>query len=151
MVRTLKRLGYRFAIVSGGFTQITDRIAENLGFDFARANELEIVDGKLTGRIVGDVVDRAGKAEALREFAAEVGRRRQDAMIAIGDGANDLDMLSAAGHGHRLQRQARGPAGRADLGERAVPRRDHLPARHLPRGDRGRRRRGGDRHPAPPV
>ena len=98
MVRTLKRLGYRFAMVSGGFTQITDRIAENLGFDFARANELEIVDGRLTGRIVGDVVDRAGKAEALRGFAAEVGVD-VSAVIAIGDGANDLDMLSAAGMG----------------------------------------------------
>ena len=98
MVRTLKRLGYRFAMVSGGFTQITDRIAENLGFDFARANELEIVDGRLTGRIVGAVVDRAGKAEALRGFAAEVGID-VSAVIAIGDGANDLDMLSAAGMG----------------------------------------------------
>ena len=98
MIRTLKRLGYRFAMVSGGFTQITDRIAENLGFDFARANELEIVDGRLTGRIVGDVVDRAGKAEALRGFAAEVGVD-VSAVIAIGDGANDLDMLSAAGMG----------------------------------------------------
>jgi phosphoserine phosphatase len=98
MVRTLKRLGYRFAMVSGGFTQVTDRIAADLGFDFAHANELEIVDGRLTGRIVGDVVDRAGKAEALRRFAAEVGLS-EDAVIAIGDGANDLDMLSAAGLG----------------------------------------------------
>ncbi|MET1059861.1 MAG: phosphoserine phosphatase SerB [Nocardioides sp.] len=98
LVRTLKRLGYRFAMVSGGFTQITDRIAANLGFDFARANELEIVDGRLTGRIIGDVVDRAGKAEALRGFAHEVGID-VSAVIAIGDGANDLDMLSAAGMG----------------------------------------------------
>jgi phosphoserine phosphatase len=98
MVRTLKRLGYRFAIVSGGFTQITDRIAEDLGIDFAAANELEVVDGKLTGRIVGPVVDRAGKAAALRGFAAEVGVSTAST-IAIGDGANDLDMLSAAGLG----------------------------------------------------
>ncbi len=98
LVRTLKRLGYRFAMVSGGFTQITDRIAADLGFDFAHANELEIVDGKLTGTIVGDVVDRAGKAEALRRFAAEVGVSEQS-VIAIGDGANDLDMLNAAGLG----------------------------------------------------
>ena len=98
LVRTLKRLGYRFAMVSGGFTQITDRIAADLGFDFAAANELEIVDGKLTGRIVGDVVDRAGKADALRRFAAEVGVD-VSAVIAIGDGANDLDMLNAAGLG----------------------------------------------------
>jgi phosphoserine phosphatase len=98
MVRTLKRLGYRFAMVSGGFTQITDRIAEELGFDFAHANELEIVDGKLTGRIVGEVVDRAGKADALRRFAAEVGVP-EASVIAIGDGANDLDMLNLAGLG----------------------------------------------------
>ncbi|WP_300640931.1 phosphoserine phosphatase SerB [Nocardioides sp.] len=98
MVRTLRRLGYRFAIVSGGFTQITDRLAVDLGIHFARANELEIVDGRLTGRIVGPVVDRAGKAAALREFAAEVGVDVAST-IAIGDGANDLDMLAAAGLG----------------------------------------------------
>ena len=98
MVRTLKRLGYRFAIVSGGFTQITDRIAEDLDIDFAAANELEVVDGRLTGRIVGPVVDRAGKAAALRRFAAEAGVPTAST-IAIGDGANDLDMLSAAGLG----------------------------------------------------
>jgi phosphoserine phosphatase len=98
LVRTLKRLGYRFAMVSGGFTQITDRIADDLGFDFSAANELEIVDGKLTGAIVGEVVDRAGKAEALRRFAAEVGVSEQS-VIAIGDGANDLDMLNMAGLG----------------------------------------------------
>ncbi|GAB3766658.1 phosphoserine phosphatase [Nocardioides ginsengisegetis] len=98
MVRTLRRLGYRFAIVSGGFSQITDRLAEELGIHYARANELEIVDGRLTGRIVGPVVDRAGKAAALREFAAEVGVP-PEAVIAIGDGANDLDMLAAAGLG----------------------------------------------------
>jgi len=98
MVRTLRRLGYRFAIVSGGFSQITDRLAAELGIDFARANELEVVDGKLTGRIVGEVVDRAGKARALREFAAAAGVG-EHAVIAIGDGANDLDMLNAAGLG----------------------------------------------------
>ncbi|WP_248581906.1 phosphoserine phosphatase SerB [Nocardioides sp. InS609-2] len=98
MVRTLRRLGYRFAIVSGGFSQITDRLAEDLGIHYSRANELEIVDGKLTGRIIGDVVDRAGKATALREFAEKVGVP-EAAVIAIGDGANDLDMLNAAGLG----------------------------------------------------
>ena len=98
MVRTLRRLGYRFAIVSGGFTRITDRLADDLGIHFSRANELEVVDGRLTGRIVGPVVDRAGKAAALREFAAEIGVP-VEAVIAIGDGANDLDMLNAAGLG----------------------------------------------------
>jgi phosphoserine phosphatase len=98
MVRTLRRLGYRFAIVSGGFSQITDRLAADLGIHFARANELEIVDGILTGEVVGEVVDRAGKARALREFAAELGLT-EASTVAIGDGANDLDMLAAAGLG----------------------------------------------------
>ncbi len=98
MVRVLRRLGYRFAIVSGGFTHITSRLAADLGIHYSRANELEIVDGRLTGRVVGAVVDRAGKATALREFAADIGVP-VDATIAIGDGANDLDMLNAAGLG----------------------------------------------------
>jgi phosphoserine phosphatase len=98
MVRTLRRLGYRFAIVSGGFSQITDRLAEDLGIHYSRANELEILDGRLTGRLVGDVVDRAGKAAALRQFAQDVGVPLS-AVVAIGDGANDLDMLNAAGLG----------------------------------------------------
>ncbi len=97
-VRTLKRLGYRFALVSGGFSQITERLAADLGIHFSAANELEIVDGRLTGRVVGPIVDRAGKAAALRRFAAEVGVS-EAATIAIGDGANDLDMLNAAGLG----------------------------------------------------
>ena len=92
-VRVLKRLGYRFAMVSGGFSQLTDRLAEDLGIDFSVANELEIVDGKLTGQIVGAVVDRAGKAEALRQFAAEAGVPQQ-AVIAIGDGANEIGRAS---------------------------------------------------------
>ncbi len=97
-VRVLKRLGYRFALVSGGFTQLTDRLAADLGIDFSVANQLEVVDGRLTGRVVGPIVDRAGKAEALRRFAAEAGVP-VNATIAIGDGANDLDMLNAAGLG----------------------------------------------------
>ncbi len=98
LVRILRRLGYRFAIVSGGFSQITDRLAADLGIHYSRANELEIIDGVLTGRVVGEVVDRAGKARALREFAADIGVT-EAATIAIGDGANDLDMLNAAGLG----------------------------------------------------
>ncbi|MBV9831300.1 MAG: phosphoserine phosphatase SerB [Marmoricola sp.] len=97
-VRVLKRLGYRFAIVSGGFSQLTERLAADLDLDFHRANELEVVDGRLTGRVVGDVVDRSGKAAALRDFATACGLPLS-ATIAIGDGANDLDMLSAAGLG----------------------------------------------------
>jgi phosphoserine phosphatase len=98
LVRTLKRLGYQFAIVSGGFSQITDKLAAELGIDYAKANELEIVDGKLTGRVVGEIVDRPGKATALREFAARSGTPLTQT-VAIGDGANDLDMLAAAGLG----------------------------------------------------
>ena len=82
----------------GGFSQITDRLAADLGIHYARANELEIVDGILTGRIVGDVVDRAGKAAALRYFAEQVGVPIES-VVAIGDGANDLDMLEIAGLG----------------------------------------------------
>ncbi|MEU4292461.1 phosphoserine phosphatase SerB [Kribbella sp. NPDC026596] len=98
LVRTLKRLGYQFAIVSGGFSQITDKLAAELGIDYAKANELEIVDGKLTGRVIGEIVDRPGKATALRQFAARSGTPLSQT-VAIGDGANDLDMLAAAGLG----------------------------------------------------
>jgi phosphoserine phosphatase len=98
LVRTLRRLGYRFAIVSGGFSQLTDRLASDLKIDYARANELEIVDGRLTGRILGDVVDRQAKADALRDFAAD-SKITLDRTVAIGDGANDLDMLATAGLG----------------------------------------------------
>ncbi|TNC45915.1 phosphoserine phosphatase SerB [Mumia zhuanghuii] len=98
MIRTLKRLGYRFALVSGGFTQIIDRLALDLGIDYWAANTLEVVDGRLTGRVTGPVVDRAGKAAALRRFADAAGIPL-DNTVAIGDGANDLDMLAAAGLG----------------------------------------------------
>ncbi|WP_050760914.1 phosphoserine phosphatase SerB [Aeromicrobium marinum] len=98
MIRTLKRLGYRFALVSGGFTPIIERIAAELGIDYYAANDLEVQDGRLTGRVLGRVVDRAGKAEALREFAAAA-RIPVKNTVAIGDGANDLDMLAAAGLG----------------------------------------------------
>jgi phosphoserine phosphatase len=98
LVRTLRRLGYRFALVSGGFSQITDRLAEDLDIHYARANELEIVDGVITGRILGDIVDRAGKAAAARYFAEQVGVTLES-VVAIGDGANDLDMLEVAGLG----------------------------------------------------
>jgi phosphoserine phosphatase len=99
LVRTLQRLGYRIAIVSGGFTYVTDALRDELGLDFALANTLEIgEDGRLTGRVVGPIVDRAGKAAALREFAQAAGVPISDT-VAIGDGANDLDMLAAAGLG----------------------------------------------------
>jgi phosphoserine phosphatase len=98
LIRTLKRLGYQVGIVSGGFTQVTDDLKDRLGLDFASANTLEIIDGKLTGRVVGEIVDRAGKARLLRRFAEEAGVPLAQT-VAIGDGANDLDMLNAAGLG----------------------------------------------------
>ncbi|MGI5165988.1 phosphoserine phosphatase SerB [Spirillospora sp. CA-253888] len=98
MVRTLKRLDYKFAIVSGGFTQVTDALVDDLGIDYSAANTLEIENGKLTGRVTGQVIDRAGKATALARFAREAGVPVSQT-VAIGDGANDLDMLQAAGLG----------------------------------------------------
>jgi phosphoserine phosphatase len=98
LVRTLKRLDYRVAIVSGGFTQVTDDLVRELGLDYSAANTLEVLDGRLTGRLVGPVVDRAGKAAALRRFATEAGVPLAQT-VAIGDGANDLDMIAAAGLG----------------------------------------------------
>jgi phosphoserine phosphatase len=97
-IRTLRRLGFYCGVVSGGFRQVIDPLAEELGLDFVAANELEIIDGKLTGRVVGEVVDRAGKATALRQFANQVGVPMEQT-VAVGDGANDIDMLSAAGLG----------------------------------------------------
>jgi len=97
-VRTLKRLGFRCGVVSGGFTSIIAPLAKDLGLDFHVANDLEIVDGKLTGRVVGDIIDRAGKAVALRRFAAQFDVPLAQC-VAVGDGANDIDMLSTAGLG----------------------------------------------------
>jgi phosphoserine phosphatase len=98
LIHTLQRLGFRCGIVSGGFTQITDPLAEALGLDFAAANTLEVVDGKLTGGLVGEIVDRPGKARALARFAAQYGIPLEQT-VAVGDGANDLDMLNTAGLG----------------------------------------------------
>jgi phosphoserine phosphatase len=97
-VRTLKRLGYAVAIVSGGFTVFTDWLRSGLELDHAYGNTLEIVDGRLTGETIGPVVDRARKAELLAEIAAAEGVPLSQT-VAIGDGANDLDMLAAAGMG----------------------------------------------------
>lgn len=98
LVRTLRRLGYRFAIVSGGFTHLTDRLAADLHIDYSAANRLEVVDGRLTGELVGRIIDRAGKAKALRRFARHA-KVTIDRTVAVGDGANDVDMLEAAGLG----------------------------------------------------
>jgi len=98
LIATLRRLGFKTGIVSGGFSQVIEPLATSLGIDYAVANQLEIADGKLTGRISGPVVDRAAKAAALRQFADLAGVPVSQA-IAVGDGANDLDMIAAAGLG----------------------------------------------------
>ncbi|MPZ73655.1 MAG: phosphoserine phosphatase SerB [Nitriliruptorales bacterium] len=98
LLRTLKRLGFTVAIVSGGFTQITDDLRERLGIDYAHANTLEVRDGYLTGQLVGEVVDRKAKADLLERFAADAGVPLSQT-VAVGDGANDLDMLARAGLG----------------------------------------------------
>jgi len=97
-IRTLKRLGIRCGVVSGGFIQVISGLVEELGLDFAKANTLEIVDGHLTGRVIGEVVDREAKAEYLRAFADELGIALSQT-VAVGDGANDIDMLTTAGLG----------------------------------------------------
>lgn len=97
-IRTLKRLGYKCGAVSGGFIQILEPLAKDLGLDFYKANILEVEDGKLTGRVVGGVVDRQEKARSLKTFAAESGLQMHQT-VAVGDGANDIDMLSVAGLG----------------------------------------------------
>jgi phosphoserine phosphatase len=98
LIRTLRRLGYKCGIVSGGFTQFTDGLAADLGLDFAAANTLDVDGGKLTGLLAGPVIDRPGKAAVLREFAAACGVPLSQT-VAVGDGANDLDMIAAAGLG----------------------------------------------------
>jgi phosphoserine phosphatase len=98
LCRTLNRLGYRIVLVSGGFTNVIEPIAKDLGVSGFRANTLEVIDGKLTGSLVGPIIDREGKRQALIDFATEfdIPNRRT---IAIGDGANDIDMISEAGLG----------------------------------------------------
>ena len=98
LIRTLKRLGYKCGIVSGGFTAVIDPLAQELGIDYVAANSLEVTDGKLTGRVAEPIIDRDGKTEALRRFAALAGVPLSQT-VAVGDGANDLGMIGAAGLG----------------------------------------------------
>jgi phosphoserine phosphatase len=98
LLRTLQRLGYVPAVVSGGFVEVLGPLMADLDVHYLEANCLEIVDGKLTGRLGADVIDRAGKARALERFAHEVGVPLEQT-VAVGDGANDIDMLSLAGLG----------------------------------------------------
>lgn len=98
MMEVLKRAGFKTAILSGGFTYFGEYLRRKFGFDYVYANELEVADGKLTGRYVGDVVDGRRKAELLR-LIAQVENVNIAQTIAVGDGANDLPMLSEAGLG----------------------------------------------------
>ncbi|MDE6802932.1 MAG: phosphoserine phosphatase SerB, partial [Muribaculaceae bacterium] len=97
-MQVLKRMGFKIAILSGGFTYFGNYLKNRLGIDYVYANELEIVDGKLTGRYVGDVVDGRRKAELLK-LIAQVENVNIKQTIAVGDGANDLPMLAVAGLG----------------------------------------------------
>jgi phosphoserine phosphatase len=97
-VQTLKKLGHSVGVVSGGFTAVIEPLIQELGIQHYRANTLEIVDGVLTGKVLGTIIDRAAKATALREFAA-LEAVELEQTIAIGDGANDLDMIAIAGLG----------------------------------------------------
>jgi phosphoserine phosphatase len=98
LISTLGGLGYKFGIVSGGFAEVIAPLAAELGIGYVAANSLDIADGKLTGRLRGPVIDRAAKADALRRFAADAGVPLSQT-VAVGDGANDLDMIAAAGLG----------------------------------------------------
>ncbi|KAA2537009.1 phosphoserine phosphatase SerB, partial [Alistipes onderdonkii] len=98
MMTILKRVGYKTAILSGGFTYFGNYLRQRFGFDYVYANELEIVDGRLTGRYAGEIVDGRRKAELLR-LLCQFENINIAQSIAVGDGANDLPMLSLAGLG----------------------------------------------------
>ena len=99
LIATLKSHGIKTMLISGGFSFFTERLKQRLGLDFAFANKLEIVDGKLTGAMLGPLLDPVAKAEKLNEISAMLGIDRSTQVIAIGDGANDRAMFDAAGTG----------------------------------------------------
>ena len=96
LIEAIHKRGGKAAAVSGGFIQLLAPVKQQLNFDLERANTLEVVDGKLTGQVIGKVIDRAAKAEALVEWANHLGVSQQQT-IAVGDGANDLGMMEVAG------------------------------------------------------
>jgi phosphoserine phosphatase len=95
LVRSVQAAGGSVGVVSGGFHEVLDPFAERLGLNYCRANRLELVDGRLTGRVLGEIVDATAKARALREWAQAAGVSAEQT-IAIGDGANDLLMMDEA-------------------------------------------------------
>ena len=123
------------AVVSGGFVEVLAPLLAELHVEHLAANRLEIKDGNLTGRLAAPIVDRAGKARALRRFADEVGVPLEQT-VAVGDGANDIDMISVAGLGIAFNAKpvVAGARRRGALG--ALPRRGALLPRHQPRRDR---------------
>lgn len=96
LIHRIHESGGRVGAVSGGFTQVLNPLADRLGLDFARANDLEVIDGKLTGRVLGQIVDKSVKAQSLLEWAERL-NFKQAQTVAVGDGANDLEMMSWAG------------------------------------------------------
>jgi phosphoserine phosphatase len=96
MIDAVHSAGGRVGVVSGGFHEIVDPIADELGLDYRRANRLEVIDGALTGRLLGPIIDAAAKASTLREWAADCGIPLAQTM-AVGDGANDLQMMAITG------------------------------------------------------
>ena len=96
LVVNLHALGHCVSLVGGGFINVIGPLAQQLRIDFVRANELEVIDGMLTGKVIGRIIDRAAKATALAEFAKAAGVAMHNT-VAIGDGANDIDMLKLAG------------------------------------------------------
>ncbi len=96
LIESIHKRGGKAAAVSGGFIQLLAPVKQQLNFDLERANTLEVVDGQLTGQVIGKVIDRAAKAEALVEWANQLGVSQQQT-IAVGDGANDLGMMEVAG------------------------------------------------------
>lgn len=96
MLQQAKLAGLKTMVISGGFTFFTDRIKARLGFDFSAANVLEIEENRLTGKVVGEIIGRQGKARVLNQIRDELGIKREQ-IIAIGDGANDLGMMTEAG------------------------------------------------------
>jgi len=96
LIAAIHIAGGKVAAVSGGFTQLLEPLAKELKLDYYRANQLEIIDGKLTGQVTGPIIDKPAKADALTQWATELGLSIKNT-VAVGDGANDLDMMQVAG------------------------------------------------------